>query len=263
MFMKNMLQGSIEPHSPLLEMPPSETRVYKIISVENFLRSLEGNYLHFTRLDRFEDERDGVQLPAERRTNEKTRFAKNPEFTIANSYDRARARTYAFCMALDSNDYIWKNYGNGDRNGKIGLEFDLCRLRNHLNEDFCNWTIAVGKWRCVQIFSLNYGSVRYVTLDEYRRGSQYLANPIEYAYLKDLSFAAESEFRITLSNHGIGHFGLADNSLLSFPDNLQIPFNFRKAFQENVITKLRVLEGSKIDFIKNEMSSLGIRAITV
>lgn len=258
----NILRGSVEPHSLLLEMRPSETKVYKIISVENFLKSLAGNYLHFTRLDSFSDKRDGVQLPVDREPNEKTGFVKRPEFTLANYYDQARTRTYAFCMSLENSDYIWKNYGNGDQNGKIGLEFDLDKLRNAMNENFNNWMIVAGKQRCIQIFSLNYGAVKYVSFDYYQRESQYSANPIEYAYIKDMKFNEENEFRITLSTLGIGHFALANGSLLSFPKSLQIPFNFRKAFQENVITNLRVLDGFNVGFLVDQMSKLGICAIT-
>ena len=60
--------GSVEPHAPLLTIPPDGQLLYKILSVENLLRSIVGNYIHFNRVDSYADfpgadPHDGQQLP--------------------------------------------------------------------------------------------------------------------------------------------------------------------------------------------------------
>src|SRR5215207_2376511 len=47
--------GSIEPHAPLLCIPPEDQLLYKVMTVENLLRSVAGNYLHFNRVDSYSD----------------------------------------------------------------------------------------------------------------------------------------------------------------------------------------------------------------
>jgi hypothetical protein len=59
--------GVIEPHAPLLRLPPEGQLLYKIMTVENLLRSIEGGYLHFNRVDSYTDllngdPHDGQQL---------------------------------------------------------------------------------------------------------------------------------------------------------------------------------------------------------
>ena len=110
--------GLIEPHAPLLRAPPDGHLLYKIMTVENLLRSIEGGYLHFNRVDSYTDLlngdlRDGEQLPTDRAGNQAARFAKAPDFSTADYYDLSRARTYACCLSLENSDYIWTNYGNG------------------------------------------------------------------------------------------------------------------------------------------------------
>jgi hypothetical protein len=43
--------GSIEPHAGLLTLPPEGQLLYKIMTVENLLRSNGGSYLRFNRVD--------------------------------------------------------------------------------------------------------------------------------------------------------------------------------------------------------------------
>ena len=42
--------GSVEPHAPMLNVPPENQSLYKLITVENLLHSIIGNYLHFNRV---------------------------------------------------------------------------------------------------------------------------------------------------------------------------------------------------------------------
>ena len=62
--------GLIEPHAPLLRRPPAGQLLYKVMSVENCVRSIEGSYLHFNRVDSHKDfsgadDHDGEQLPGD------------------------------------------------------------------------------------------------------------------------------------------------------------------------------------------------------
>ena len=130
--------GSIEPHAGLLAQPPDDQLLYKIMTVYNLLRSIDGAYLHFNRVDSYgdgpgADPHDGAQLPKDKPGNAGVGFEKAPTFTAAHYYDRSRERTYACCFGLENADYLWNNYGSGGAHGKIGLEFGFGRLRDRLN----------------------------------------------------------------------------------------------------------------------------------
>lgn len=43
--------GLVEPHAAMLTAPPEGQILYKIVTVENLLRSVGGKYLHFNRVD--------------------------------------------------------------------------------------------------------------------------------------------------------------------------------------------------------------------
>jgi hypothetical protein len=95
--------GSVEPHAPMLNVPPDGQLLYKMITVENLLRSIVGAYLHFNRVDNYRDfpsadPHDGQQLPKDQQGNATARFAKAPDFSAADAYDQSRARTYACCF---------------------------------------------------------------------------------------------------------------------------------------------------------------------
>ena len=58
--------GLIEPHAALLRRPRAGQLLYKVISVENCIRSIEGDYLHFNRVDAYQDyqQRRRILCPA-------------------------------------------------------------------------------------------------------------------------------------------------------------------------------------------------------
>jgi hypothetical protein len=123
--------GHVEPHAPLLRLPPEGQLLYKVMTVENFLRSTKGGYLHFNRVDSYTDlsngdPHDGEQPPGDRSGNEMSRFARAPDFTGADYYDRCRARTYACCFSLENTEYIWANYGKGGAKGSARRSTAVC-----------------------------------------------------------------------------------------------------------------------------------------
>jgi len=81
--------GSIEPHRGLLTEPPEGQLVYKVMTLENCLRSITGSYLHFNRVDSYADFpgadlHDGRQLPADLHGNAGARFLKAPDYSAAD-----------------------------------------------------------------------------------------------------------------------------------------------------------------------------------
>jgi hypothetical protein len=101
--------GIVEPHAPLLNVPHDGQLLYKVMTIENLLRSVSGNYLHFNRVDSYADfpssdphadPNDGRQLPKDQLANSRVRFEKAPNFTVGDYYDKSRARTYACCFSL-------------------------------------------------------------------------------------------------------------------------------------------------------------------
>jgi hypothetical protein len=45
--------GAIEPHAGTLTAPPDGQQLYKIMTIENLLRSVSGGYLYFNRVDSY------------------------------------------------------------------------------------------------------------------------------------------------------------------------------------------------------------------
>jgi hypothetical protein len=257
--------GSIEPHAGLLTQPPQDQLLYKIMTVENLLRSIDGAYLHFNRVDGYgdgpgADPHDGSQLPKDQPGNVAVGFEKAPDFTAAHYYDRSRSRTYASCFGLENADYLWDNYGNGGAHGKIGLEFSFGRLRARLNAFMSSEAVRILQGRLVlhQIFDLNYGIVRYVDRDNHQSNTERLPNPIEYTYMKAERFRAEKELRVTLSTIGMGHFVLNDRSLMVFPPSTVLHFDFRAALTDGTIRRLLCQPETDVAYLRAELEKRNI-----
>lgn len=257
--------GLVEPHAGMLNTPPPEQLLYKVMTVENLLRSIDGGYLHFNRVDHYRDfpgadPHDGAQLPRDREGNEAARFAKAPDFSAADYYTTSRARTYACCFSLENSDYIWREYANGSERGKVCLVFEFGRLRDMLNRILGSGHAALlyNGLRCQQIFSPNYGIVKYVDWDEHRANTEHLANPLQYTYLKGMKFAAERELRISLSTLGLGHFALNNGSLMPFPPSLQMQLDFRAALAGGAVRQILRAPDCDAAFLETGLARFGI-----
>lgn len=258
--------GSIEPHAPMLSVPPEDQVLYKMMTVENLLRSIIGNYLHFNRVDSYidfpgADSQDGQQLPKDQQGNTRVRFEKAPDFSASDYYDQSRARTYACCFSLENSDFIWNNYANGSEKGKVCIVFVFGKLRKSLNQTLQpgNAALEYNGNRCHQIFSLNYGIVEYVEWDTHQENTNHLPNPIKYTYLKDKKkFSSEKELRISLSAPGIGQFALNNGSTIQFPDSLQLSFDFRAAIADHTIQQILCAPGCDSGFLQAELHKLQI-----
>ena len=235
----NNFGNNIEPHKITLKQPLDEQLLYKIISADNLIKSIEENYLYFRRVDTyFDDKHDGEQLELDRIGNATSRLVKVPSYTAENYYDGSRSRTYACCFSLENSAHIWNNYGN-DGNGAICLVFEFGKLRQMLNQFMECSGVKYGDISCHQFFSINYGIVEYIDIKQHSVNSELLPIPIQYTYLKDKqSYENEKELRVSLSALGMGKFALNNAEIIDFPDNLKLDFNFNKAFSQGVITKI-------------------------
>ena len=257
--------GSIEPHALLLRRPPDDHLFYKIMSVENLLRSIDGGYLHFNRVDGYRDfpgadHRDGEQLPSDRPANALSKFEKAPNFSVADYYDRFRSRAYACCFSLENSDYIWTNYATDAKKGKVGVAFRFGGLRTMLNQA-CSpekSQLVYNGLPCHQIFSLNYGIVEYVEFDGHRINMPHLPNPIQYVHLKSALYKEEKELRVTLSALGMGHYALNDGTIMDFPVSLQVPFDFRQALTNGAIDQLLHSADCDSGLLRAELEKRGI-----
>jgi hypothetical protein len=258
--------GSVEPHAPMLNVPPADQMLFKMMTMENLLRSIMGSYLHFNRVDCYidfpgADPHDGQQLPKDRQGNAITRFEKTPEFTAADYYDQSRARTYACCFSLENSDVMWSNYANGSEKGKVCVVLEFGKLRATLNKTLqpVNAALEYNHIRCRQIFSVNYGIVEYVEWDRYQANATHLLNPIRYTYLKDKkNFAGEKELRVSLSAPGIGQFALNDGSTIDFPPSLQLFFDFKNAIADGTIRQILCAPDCDSDFLYDQRQKLCI-----
>jgi hypothetical protein len=256
--------GWIEPHRHLLKQPAENHQLFKITRIPYLLDMLKGNYLHFQRIDTYEDDTyDGEQLPLDREFNKHAAFRNDPDFTLEHSYDISRARTYACCFSLANSRHIWAEYGKHADSICIVLEFG--RLREMLNrtmqDSVSSELLMYGGQPCRQIFSINYGVVEYIERDKVRLNSELFANPIKYAFVKERQkYANEHELRVSLSALGIGHFVLRDGTEMIFPPFLQLGFNFKAAFANRAITQLLYAPEVDLDqlrHLKDEMHNLG------
>jgi hypothetical protein len=257
--------GAIEPHAGLLTQPPEEQLLYKIMTVENLLRSIDGEYLHFNRVDSYgdgpgADPHDGAQLPKDKPGNAGIGFEKAPTFTAAHYYDRSRARTYACCFGLENAGYLWNNYGSGGAYGKIGLELGFGQLRTRLNTFMSSDGVQIvrGNVVCHQIFDINYGIVQYVEWDDHRANTERLPNPIEYTYIKAMRFRAEQELRVSLSAIGLGTFVLKDGSAMEFPPSMQVHFDFRAALADGTVRRLLCVPETNTAYLRAELEKRNI-----
>ena len=256
------IPGYIEPHAALLNTPAVGQLLYKMMTIENLLASVAGNYLHFNRVDRYKDDlNDGQQLPKDQQVSAEVKFERSPNFSAADYYNQSRARTYACCFSLENSDYIWSNYANGSERGKVCIVFDFGKLRTILNRTLQpgNAALEYGGNRCHQIFSINYGIIEYVKWNKHQANTEYLANPIHYTYLKDKNkFSAENELRISLSATGIGQFVLNDGSTMNFPDSLHMDFDFRAANADGTFQQILCAPDCDIGFLYAELNKLHI-----
>lgn len=244
--------GIVEPHAPLLKVPPDGQLLYKIMSAKNLLRSIKGGYLYFSRVDSYADfssadVHDGQQLPKDQQGNASASFKKAPHFSAADYYNRCRSRTYACCFSLENSDFIWDTYGN---DSAVCVVFDFGKLRKTLNQ-----TLQSGNAKLVyngniyrQIFSINYGEIKYVDWDTYQANTERRPKPIEYTYLKDENkFSREKELRISLSTIGMGQIDLP------FQPNLQLAFDFISAIANQTIQKILCAPDCDFVFLQAEL----------
>ncbi|MBK5124401.1 hypothetical protein IQ288_31705 [Burkholderia sp. R-69980] len=254
--------GFIEPHATLLRQPEAGQQLYKLMRAEHLLSSIENSYLHFNRVDSYgdfdgADQKDGEQLPADREINSGIGFEKAPEFTAAHYYDQSRARTYACCFALKSDEHIWETYGSGGARGRVAVIFNFGWLRRHLNAQMEAGTLTMEGVPCRQIFSINYGIVDYVDHNAHRLNIEQLPNPICYSYLKAERFRAEHELRVTLSAIGVGKFAFG-GQVKDLPVSLTVAFDFRAAMAEGGIVSLEAGPDCDEAWLAVELAKLGI-----
>jgi len=222
-----MRNSFVESHKNLLEQVSDETMLYKIVSFENFCKMLEGNYLHFNRVDNYiDDKNDSNQPEQERLMNEKFFFEKDPNFTLRNYYEGCRKRSYACCFSLDipKADH-WKEYGGKEPEKAVCLVMNFGKLKSLLN-----------------IFHLNYGVVKYGSFVNDIISHTIRPNPIEYVYFKDSKYKKERELRISLSALGIGRIQISDGQLFDFPDSIAFGFNLNQALNFGAISHIEIAD---------------------
>jgi hypothetical protein len=250
----------------LLAQPPDSQLLYKLMTIENLLRSIDGAYLHFSRVDLYPDSpiadpHDGQQLPADLAGNANVRFKRAPAVSVAHYYDRSRARTYACCFGLENAEYLWQHYGRGSDCGQVCVVLSFSKLREALNRSFAadSARLVVDGVVCQQVLSLNYGIVQYVAWHSYQANYEALPNPIVYSYLKDQRFSPERELRVTLSAAGIfAGFSLADGRIMDFPPSLRAPFDFRAGLADGVVVQMLLAPESDGAYLQAELGRRGI-----
>ena len=257
-------RGKIEPHAGLLQQPALDQPLFKVLTVENLIRSIRERYLHFTRVDAYRDfdaadGADGEQLPLDREGNAKSLFQGGQGFSAANYYDQFRSRAYASCFSLENTSHIWNNYGSGGTMGKVCLVTTFGALKSSVNATLRADTSAllVGSALCRQIFDVNYGLVEYVDRDRAQLNEKFLPNPISYIYTKAREYSHERELRVSLSTIGFGKFTVKGIEM-QFPSNVKFTFDLKNAMRDQVFGPLLASPDCDMNFLKGELDDLGI-----
>ena len=262
--MKNIFQKSTECRVQLLEQPRNEALLYKIIPSEHVFDTLQKGYLHFTRVDKYQDDKkDSDQPPADLEINQKITFQKAPDISLADSYRRHRETSYACCLSITppSQDH-WIKYGGKNPDKAICIVFHFRNLRTFLNQKFVEAKIVTTRGQIlhdfvtagvatengeiisqadVQLFHLNYGLVKYRNFESDILFPDVRPNPIEYAFFKDEKYRPENELRILFShNAAIGKAVLSNEEVFNFPESLQFEFNFDQALQAAAVANFEL-----------------------
>ena len=242
--------------------------LYKVMSRENFRMSVEGNYLHFNRVDRYpdfpeSDQEDSEQLPRDRPVNEKMSFQKEPEYTLADYYDRSRSRTYVCCWSTENLETNWIRYGNEGGGEQVCIVTRFGKLRDRLNQTLSSdeTRLMAGDIPLHQIFSINYGLVEYVDWTLASGHEDRLPNPIQYAYFKNDRYSNEREFRISLAAFGFGEFMLDNGKPLGFSDSLQMHFDYRAAIADKTIENVIMRPDADFTQLAATFKDLDINAV--
>jgi len=257
--------GSIEPHAALLKAPHEVQLLYKVMSVKNLLRSIEGMYLHFQRVDRYTDNgadpNDGKQTPKDRQINEKILIGTGPGTSGADYYDQSRGRTYACSFSVEESTYLWERFGNGCENGKVCVVFLYGKYRTRINQTLQKGNSALKYNGNIypQPFDVNYGIIDYIDLAVHQENVEHFPNPIRYTYFKDKEkYQKEKEFRTSLSTIGVGHFVVNDGRAIDFSDRLHMHFDFRAAIADGTIQQILLGPNCNTSFLQGELHKLGI-----
>lgn len=257
--------GITESYNQLLNTPPDDQLLYKIMCTEDLIRSISDSYFHFNRVDSYTDfdgadTHDGEQLPKDLNVNQSARFIKAPDFSAADYYNQFCARTYACCFSLENSDHIWINFGNGGKKGKVCLVLRFDKLRENLNEAIQHSELILeNKVRLRQLFDINYGLIEYIDRDKFRSNTEFYQKPIKYVYFKDKEkYQREKELRITLSTIGIGKLILKDGREIDFPKHLHLGFNFGPAIGNGTIVEILHSPDCDLKYFQSNLQQCGI-----
>lgn len=281
-----MKNSFVESHKNFLKQVGDETLLYKVVSFENFLKMLDGNYLHFNRVDNYTDDKnDSAQPKLEKLMNEKLYFEKDPNFTLRNYYEECRRRSYACCFSLDvPKADQWKKYGGKEPKKAVCLVINFGKLKFLLNETFRKASLvrdniilhnyAIGKnllclhlddigniirqYRAdniTQILHLNYGLVNYGDFMNDLISPVVRPNPIEYLHFKDNSYKETDgrELRISLSAIGMGRIQLPDGRLFDFSESIQFEFNLDQALSCGAISHFEIADKAFLPELTEKM----------
>jgi hypothetical protein len=271
-----MTKKSIECHAQVLEQPGDETLLYKIIPSEYVFDTLQKGYLHFTRVDKYQDDKkDSDQPPADLEINQKITFQKFPDISLADSYRRHRETSYASCFSIiPPSQNHWIRYGGKNPGKAICIVFHFGNLRTFLNQKFIEAKVVTTNGQIlhdfvpagvvaeseeilsqtnIQLFHLNYGLVKYGNFKNDILFPNVRPNPIEYAFFKDEEYRPEKELRVLFShNAAIGKAVLSNGEMFNFPESLQFEFNFDQALQVGAVANFELFnQGFADEFARN------------
>jgi hypothetical protein len=119
-----------------------------------------------------------------------------------------------------------------------------------------------GAIRCHQIFSVNYGLVKYVDRSELTLNSVCYQIRLSIVISKISSTAKRESFGFTLSALGMSHFILNDGGYLQFVPALQFFFDFRAAIADSTIIEILYSPDCDIGFLEDNCESSRFSALS-
>ena len=112
-----MTKKSIECHAQLLEKPSEETLLYKIIPSEYVFDTLQKGYLHFTRVDKYQDDKNRLEVIFDKK-GEVTAVKINDQMVKVEYSDVFEKNDHRF-YSIDLNNDGHKDYAY---NSSIGMK---------------------------------------------------------------------------------------------------------------------------------------------
>lgn len=232
-----------------LKEPDENIVLYKFISFDRFLETIEKNYLYFNKVSNYPDldPYDSDILPNDIEDAKNSSFGKNPNYTWLDLCKKARNAMYACCFSLSNDKIMWETFG--EKNSIcLAIKYDNLKGLIEKSYDRNKAILDVNNNRIYpKDIKLNFGLVDYIDRKNLHLSRKNLINPLRYTYLKDkINYSHEQELRITLWALKICYETLENpRNLDGLKLQINLAYALRNGTHEQLIVKREYYDSNK------------------